>query len=433
MSAKNEREGQEDRDPSSVGSEGSPYSLPDWRAWGRAARSRRSRWRRDMEGEQSNPGVTDDYSDWRERLAQHRPPWWPENEPWPPARRRWWRGTRRPFFRRLGCLFLLFNLVGVAFFVAAILSLLNALGVVSIGSLHFQAAWFVPAVAILLAMLVAAAVAGATSLRRMSIPLDDLLAASHRVAEGDYSARVDVHGPAEVRSLATAFNSMAEQLDVHDRQRRSMLADVTHELRTPLTVIQGNLEGMLDGVYPADEARLRSILEETQILSRLTDDLRTLSQAESGTLQLKREQVDLAALIQETIAALRSQADAGGVKIAFGEPTAAILLNIDPERIRQVISNLVSNAVRYSPQGSAVRVTLSNEGGGARVSVADSGPGIAAADLPHIFDRYYKSADSRGMGLGLSIAKYLVEAHGGQIGAESEAGRGTTISFSLPA
>ncbi len=371
---------------------------------------------------------SDRYRQWSERMAQHKPRWWPENEPWPPARRDWRGRPRRPFFRRLGCLFLLFNPI---VFIIVVILVLNALGITSI-SFH-QPQWALPAMAVLLALLVASAIAGATSLRRMSGPLDDLLTASRRVADGDYTARVRVHGPAEVRSLASAFNSMAEQLDAHDRQRRSMLADVTHELRTPLTVIQGNLEGMLDGVYPADEARLKSILEETQILSRLTDDLRTLSQAESGTLQLKREQVDVDALIEDTIAVFRSQADAGGVHIEFHKPVTPILLNIDPERVRQVVSNLISNAVRYSPQGSAVRVALSNEGTGARISVADSGPGIAPADLPHIFDRYYKSADSRGMGLGLSIAKYIVEAHGGQIQAESAAGQGTTIWFTLPA
>ncbi|HEX8990972.1 MAG TPA: HAMP domain-containing sensor histidine kinase, partial [Anaerolineales bacterium] len=240
-------------------------------------------------------------------------------------------------------------------------------------------------------------------------------------------------GPAEVRSLATAFNSMAAQLEAHDRQRRAMLADVTHELRTPLTIIQGNLEGVLDGMYVADPARLRSILDETQILARLTDDLRTLSLAESGSLQLKREPVDLVGLMRVTVAAFQSQADSGGVRIDFPAPIGELMLDIDPERIRQVLTNLISNAIRYSPRGSAVRAELSARQAGARVSVTDSGPGIAAADLPHVFDRYYKSADSRGMGLGLSIAKYIVEAHGGQIHAESEPGRGTTIWFTLPA
>jgi signal transduction histidine kinase len=211
-----------------------------------------------------------------------------------------------------------------------------------------------------------------------------------------------------------------------------MLADVTHELRTPLTVIQGNLEGILDGLYPADEARLRSILEETQILSRLTDDLRTLALAETGSLQLRQEQIDLVSLIKETLEMFQSEAALTSVQVDFSTAKSEVVLSIDPERIRQVLSNLISNAVRYSPHGSTVRVRLSSEEKSVLVSVSDSGPGIAPSDLPHIFDRYYKSADSRGMGLGLSIAKYIVEAHGGQIRAESGAGKGTAISFTLP-
>jgi signal transduction histidine kinase len=426
MSAKNEPEDYENHEASEPGG-GSASDAPEWHGWKQAARAQQ-RWWREMQGDEPDQQAADRRQQWSERVAKHKPGWWPENEPWPPVRRPWRTRARRPFFQRLGCLFLLFNPI---VFIIIVILVLNALGITSI-SFH-QPQWALPVMAVLLALLVASAVAGAMSLRRMSAPLDDLLGAARRVAEGDYSTRVRVHGPTEVRSLASAFNAMAEQLDAHDRQRRSMLADVTHELRTPLTVIQGNLEGMLDGVYPTDETRLRSILEETQILSRLTDDLRTLSQAESGTLQLRREQVDLAALVRDTIAAFRSQADAGGVHIEFTEPASPIMLNVDPERVRQVVSNLISNAVRYSPKGSAVRVVLTNEGTGARISVADSGPGIAAADLPHVFDRYYKSADSRGMGLGLSIAKYIVEAHGGQIHAESQPGQGTTIWFTLPA
>jgi signal transduction histidine kinase len=229
---------------------------------------------------------------------------------------------------------------------------------------------------------------------------------------------------------------MAARLEVTDRQRRAMLADVSHELRTPLTIIQGNVEGILDGMYPADETRLKSILDETQILARLVEDLRTLSLAESGALQLKREPTDLASLIRETVAAFQSQADAAGLRIETLLGKDELSLEIDPERIRQVLTNLLSNALRYSPRGGTVKLGLTElaESGERRVviSVEDSGPGIAPEDLPHVFDRFYKSADSRGMGLGLSIAKYIVDAHGGEIKAESEAGNGTKISFALP-
>ncbi len=332
-------------------------------------------------------------------------------------------------------MFLLFNLLTFTIFAGILAFALNAFGVIRFSFGEFQ--WFRP-FAFILAFIVLVVIARfALSLRRMSMPLDDLLDASNRVANGDFSARVEERpGPPEIRSLIDGFNSMAEQLQINDRQRRAMLADISHELRTPLTIIQGNVEGILDGMYPADEARLKSIVEETQVLSRLVDDLRTLSMAESGALQLKREPTDLPALIRETIAAFESQADEAGVSIETSLVMNGSSLEMDPERIRQVLTNLLANALRYTPRGEEIKVNLTESANGAErralVSVEDRGPGIASADLPHVFDRFYKSADSRGMGLGLSIAKYIVEAHGGEIKAESEAGKGTKISFSLP-
>lgn len=374
----------------------------------------------------------------RFHFSEHqRPPWWPENEEWPPRDRRHWRrmGRHNPFFRRFGCLFLVFNLVTFAIFAGILGLVLNAFGIIRFSFNDVQ--WFLP-FAVILAVFISVMIVRVTlNLRRVSMPLDDLLDASNRVANGDFSARVENKpGPPEIRSLINGFNSMAEQLQINDRQRRAMLADVSHELRTPLTIIQGNIEGILDGMYPADEARLKSIVEETQVLSRLVDDLRTLSLAESGSLDLKRESTDLAALVHETVSAFRSQADAAGVRIETSLGGNDLSFEVDPERIRQVISNLISNALRYSPRGSVVRVNLTESADRAErralVSVEDQGPGIASADLPHVFDRFYKSADSRGMGLGLSIAKYIVEAHEGEIKAESESGKGTRISFSLP-
>jgi signal transduction histidine kinase len=229
---------------------------------------------------------------------------------------------------------------------------------------------------------------------------------------------------------------MTERLQQNDHQRRSMLADVSHELRTPITVIQGNVEGILDGMYPADEARLNSILEETQILARLVDDLRTMALAESGSLQLRREPVELVPLIQDVVSGFADQAAEKGIRLET-QLASVDAVNADPLRVREIITNLLSNAVRYTPAGGevVVRLTESMTGGERSVTVfvQDSGPGIDPSDLPHIFDRFYKSSDSGGMGLGLSIARYLVEAHGGKIWAESEAGKGTRISFILPA
>lgn len=353
--------------------------------------------------------------------SSRRPPWWPENEAWPPRRGRF---PRNAFFRRMGCIFGLFNLLGFALFLIIIGLIANALGWIQ--SPLDILWWIIPLSVGLVILLVALIFAAVIVLRRFSRPLDDLLSASNRVAEGDLSARVNEKGTPEARSLARAFNSMAERLQVSDRQRRDMLADVAHELRTPLTVIRGEVEGMLDGIYLADEARLKSILEETQLLSRLVDDLRTLVLAEAGALQLKREPTDVAALVRETVAAFRSAADAKGVTIE-SSGTESPPQEIDPARVREVISNLITNALRYTPSGGVVRVGCA----GQSISVTDSGSGIPPEALPHVFDRFYKSNDSGGLGLGLSIAKYLVEAHGGTIRAENEPEGGTKISFTL--
>jgi len=367
--------------------------------------------------------------------SHQRPPWWPENEEWPPKRWQYMRGN--PFFRRMGCFFF-----GFAIF--AFIGLLGVLRFVLDPFVQFHGGpppmhrsdFLFPFGFFGFIILLGAIFWGARSLRRMSVPLDDLLNASNRVAEGDYSARVEEKGPPEVRSLTEAFNSMTEKLEVNDKQRRNMLADISHELRSPITIMQGNLEGMIDGVYSADVERLKSLYDETQILSRLVDDLRTLALAESGALQLKREPTDLSLLIRDAVSAFESQAKEKDIKVELSL-TDVDDVEVDPQRVREVLSNLVSNALRYTPSGGEVTVGVTESTSGVErsvlVFVEDSGPGIESADLSRIFDRFYKSSDSGGMGLGLSIAKYLVEAHGGKIWAESEAGQGTKISFTLTA
>lgn len=372
---------------------------------------------------------------YRHRFShRQRPPWWPENEEWPPKRWGYMRG--QPFFRRMGCIFLIFTFLAITGFLAVLRFLLAPFieihGSPPLSSADFIFPFGLAGFVILLATLFW----GGRTLRRMSRPLDELLEASNKVAEGDYSVRVQEKGPPEVYSLMRGFNSMTERLHVNDQQRRNMLADVSHELRTPITIIQGNVEGILDGLYPADEARLKSIIEETQILSRLVDDLRTMALAESGSLQLIREPTELALFIQEVISGFESQAKDKDIQIDLSLADVESV-NIDALRIREVLSNIISNALRYTPRGGEVKVGLTESGAGAERSVTilvqDSGSGIESADLSQVFDRFYKSSDSGGMGLGLSIAKYIVEAHGGKIWAESELGRGTKISFTLPA
>ena len=368
------------------------------------------------------------------RFSQRqRPPWWPENEEWPPKRWRHMRGT--PFFRRMGCFFLIFNLFAFIGFLALLRFVLSPFieihGVPQLDRPDI----FIPLGVVGFFVLVTVVFVVVRSFRRLSRPLDELVEASNKVAEGDFSARVEVNGPPEIRTLLHGFNSMAEKLQINDQQRRNMLADVSHELRTPLTVIQGNVEGILDGMYPADEARLKSILEETQVLSRLIEDLRTLALAERGGLHLKKEPTNLGELILDAVAGFDAQFKEKKIsldlKLADMED-----VDVDPQRIREVLSNLIGNALRYTPGQGVVMVGLAEMGSGlekeALLVVEDNGPGIDSADLPHIFERFYKSSDSGGMGLGLSIAKYLVEAHGGKIWAESAAGQGTKISFTLP-
>ena len=374
----------------------------------------------------------------RPHFSPHqRPPWWPENEEWPATREAWRRvGRRNPFFRRMGCFF--FGFAFLAFVgLLGILRFILAPFIDFHGSPPFDRPDFIIPLGFLGFILLIFAIGwGARSLRRISRPLDELVDASNKVADGDYSIRVEERGPPEIYSLMRGFNSMAERLQANDQQRRNMLADVSHELRTPLTVIQGNVEGILDGVYQADETRLKSILEETQVLSRLIEDLRTLALAESGALQLRREPTDVGELIRDTVAGFESQAKEKEINLVVSLIDIEEI-NIDPQRVREVLTNLISNALRYTPVQGEVNVSLAESASGAErgvmISIQDSGAGIESADLPHIFDRFYKSSDSGGMGLGLSIAKYLVEAHGGKIWAESEVGTGSKISFTLAA
>jgi two-component system OmpR family sensor kinase/two-component system sensor histidine kinase BaeS len=270
--------------------------------------------------------------------------------------------------------------------------------------------------------------------RSMALPLGDLIDAAGRAEAGDFSARVAPRGPRELRALSRALNAMLERLEQSAAHRRDLLADVTHELRTPVTIVQGNLEGILDGVYPADEPHLRPALEEIRQLSHLIDDLRTLSLAESGALQLHREPTDLAELAEDVASSFRSLAEARGIQLVVEAADGLPLVEIDPVRIREVMVNLTANALRHTPQGGGVTIAASFDGKKrlAQIAVRDRGEGIAPGDLPLIFDRFYKSEGSEGTGLGLTIAKNLVAAHGGEISAESALGKGTTIRFTLP-
>jgi signal transduction histidine kinase len=284
-------------------------------------------------------------------------------------------------------------------------------------------------VVFLLAVVVLRMFAG---LRRSVGGMAELIEAAGRVEAGEVGTQVRERGPGEVRALARAFNAMSTRLAETDEQRRRLLSDVSHELRTPLTVIQGNIEGILDGVYPADEAHLAPILDEARLLQRLVDDLRTLASAEAGRLSLHREATDLARLSADIVDGFRAQADAGGIRLSVTVQTLPPA-NVDPERVRQILTNLVANALRYTPAGREINLALAATDGGVRIEVTDTGRGMAPAELDRIFERFYRSPDSRGSGLGLPIVRELVRAHGGEVRATSREGGGTTISVTLPA
>jgi len=362
----------------------------------------------------------------RWRGPPRRPPWWPENEPFPPRGGWGWSGAPRRFPRRLGIVFALF--VGLMFLLSGLVFRLLGGGY---GPGRPYGPPMVPFPLLALGLLLLAFLAG-RAVRRIAAPIGDVMDAADRVAGGDYGARVEARGPGEVRRLARSFNQMAARLEANEAQRRGLLADVAHELRTPLSVIRGNVEGMLDGLYPADEAHLAPVLEETAVMARLLDDLQTLSTAEAGVLRLHRERVDPGALVQDAVAAFRARADAAGVTLECRAAGGVPELDVDPVRIGEVLANLLSNAVRHTPSGGSVAAVVEPSAAGVSFTVSDTGRGIDAADLPYVFDRFVKSADSGGAGLGLAIARSLVQAHGGRITADSEPGRGTTMRFVLP-
>jgi signal transduction histidine kinase len=281
------------------------------------------------------------------------------------------------------------------------------------------------------------AIAGSgRTFRRVAFSLDELSEAADRVEHGDYTTRVTVPltGPRPMRDLARSFNEMVTRLEADEAQRRRLLADVSHELRTPLTVVQGNIEAMLDGVHEADETHLAAILEETRVLGRLVDDLRTVALSESGSLPLHREPTDLAIVATDAVGGFRSAAQAAGVALDTEIAEDIPLLEVDPVRIREVISNLVANALRHTPSGGSIAVDarVDEARRAVVVTVRDSGTGIDPDLLPHVFDRFAKAPGSRGSGLGLAIARGLVEAHGGSIEVESTVDRGSTFRFRIP-
>jgi signal transduction histidine kinase len=258
--------------------------------------------------------------------------------------------------------------------------------------------------------------------------MNNLIDAAHRIESGDYSAQVPEWGSQDIRSVARAFNSMSARLKTTDEQRRGFLADVAHELRTPLSVIRGQAEAISDGMYPADAAHLAPILDATETLERLVEDLRTLALTDAGNLELKKETTDLGQLARDTVESFRSQAESAGISLSTEVADNVPTLDVDPARIRQVISNLLSNAIHHTPSGGSVKVAVSSARDQVTLTVADTGEGVPAELLPHVFERFVKGPYSKGSGLGLAIAHDIIAAHGGSIGVQNQPGGGTSVT-----
>lgn len=276
--------------------------------------------------------------------------------------------------------------------------------------------------------------------RSITVPLRKLYAAVREVERGKYEQQVEVNSNDEVELLAKAFNHMAKALETNNRQRKQLLADIAHELRTPLAVIQGNLEGMLDGVIERDNEQISSLYEETVHLNRLIKDLRDLSLAEAGQLSLEKAPTDVNQLVSRAVNMIKPLAEEKAIDVDCALQELPVI-EVDASRMSQVVYNLLTNAVRHTPESGNINVktwaNAQDEFATIHISVCDNGPGIASEDLPHIFDHFYRADKSRtrasgGSGIGLAIVKQLVETHGGTVHVESEFGFGSCFYVKLP-
>jgi signal transduction histidine kinase len=273
--------------------------------------------------------------------------------------------------------------------------------------------------------------------RGMTQPLRDMAHAAGKMAQGDYSQRVHTASRDEVGQLAVSFNRMSAELANVERLRRDLVANVSHELKTPISALRARLENLLDGVERPDPDVLQVMLQQTERLSRLVDQLLDLSRLESGDVPLEREQLDIGPLVDEVLSEVAVSRDGRAVRVRSDVPSGLPPAWADRERIHQVLFNLLDNAVRFTPPGGEVVISAARGPGRCEVRVADTGPGIPPEHLPLLFERFYRVDQARsrgdgGTGIGLAIARSVVEAHGGRIWAESEVGRGSTFTFELP-
>ncbi|MBK6645788.1 MAG: HAMP domain-containing protein [Anaerolineales bacterium] len=276
--------------------------------------------------------------------------------------------------------------------------------------------------------------------RSIVSPVQAIMSASQRIAAGHYDERVNAQGADEIAQLAARFNQMASHLEQVETMRRQLIGDVTHELRTPLTSIKGYMEGLVDGVLPANAETFNQIHHEADRLSRLVDDLQELSRVESKAYSLDVRSVSVSSLVQTTLKRLSPQATAKRITLHSNLPADLSLIHADEDRITQVLVNLTANAIQYTPEDGEVTLSAARHGDEIHISVKDTGIGIPQEHLANIFTRFYRVDKSRsrnaggGSGIGLTIARHIVEAHGGKIWVQSGGeGKGSTFSFSLKA
>jgi signal transduction histidine kinase len=280
--------------------------------------------------------------------------------------------------------------------------------------------------------------AGIWMSRRVTAPLAEMEQAAQAVGRQDFSRRVSVHGSQEIVAVATAFNEMAAQLEQAEALRRNLLADVAHELRHPVHVLQGSLQAILDDVYPLTKEEVARLSEQTHHLAVLVNDLHVLAQAEAHQLPLHKTMMDVATLVKATVAAFKPLVAERNVTVQVELLGTMPELLVDRARLRQAIHNLMDNALRHTPEGGTITVSVEQSPDAVEIRVQDTGEGISAEQLPHIFDRFYRADDARsrdrgGTGLGLAIARANVEAHGGTVSVTSPGvGQGSTFTISLP-
>ncbi len=274
--------------------------------------------------------------------------------------------------------------------------------------------------------------------RWLSAPLTHLVDGTQAIARHDLSFRVAEQGSAEMREVSDSFNKMAAALENAETLRGNMLNDIAHELRTPLTVLEGNLQAILDDVYPLEKAEIARLYDQTRHLNRLVDDLRLLAQAEARQLPLQRSPSDLVVLLEEVAELFAPLAGEKSISLQTSLPPSSVFAAVDQMRIAQTLQNLLANALQHTPAGGDITLSLRAEEGTATITVADNGDGIASEDIAYVFERFYRvdknrTRDTGGVGLGLAVAQALVEAHDGKIEvASAGVGQGSTFTIRLP-